>query len=61
MYEHCITEMVDAGIAEKYDEPKWLNINGEECCEAEALGCKVTHKLCHPKLCFVGDEVGGNL
>ena len=61
MYYHCINEMVDAGIAEKYDEPKWLNMNGEECSEAEALGCKVTHKLCHPELCFVGDEVGGNL
>ena len=61
IYKHCITEMVDAGVAEKYDEPKWLNMNGEECCEAEALGCKVTHKLCHPELCFVGDKVGGNL
>ena len=24
MYNHCIYELVDAGVAEKYDEPKWL-------------------------------------
>ena len=61
MYMHIIKEMVDAGLAEPYDEPKWMNGNGEECSEAEALGCKVTHKLSHPDYCFVGDEVGGNL
>ncbi len=38
MYNHCINEMVDAGVAEKYDEPKWLNMNGEESSEAKALG-----------------------
>ena len=36
-------------------------MNGEECSEAEVLGCKLTHKLSHPELCFVGNEVGGNL
>ena len=60
MYNHCMNEIVDTDVAEKYDEPKWLNMNGEECSEAEALGCKVIHKLLHPELCFVG-EVGGNL
>lgn len=29
--------------------------------ESDALGCKVIHGLIHPKICFVGDEVGGNL
>ena len=61
IYNHCINEMVDAGVAGKYDEPKWLNMNGEECSEAKALDCKVTHKFLLPGLSFVDDEVGGNL
>lgn len=61
MYQHSINEMVDAGVAKKLDAPKWMDRNGDECEESQALGCKVTHELCHPDLCFVGDEVGGNL
>ena len=53
--------MVDAGVAKKSNESKWMDINGDECEQSQALGCKVTHELCHPDLCFVGDEVEGNL
>ena len=34
------------------EEPCWIDRNGQVCDE---------EKLCHPDLCFVGDEVGGNL
>ena len=29
--------------------------------EADAYGCKVTHKVISPDMCIYGDEVGGNL
>ena len=32
-----------------------------QCNEANAYGCKVTHKLIRPDMYICGDEVGGNL
>ena len=61
MYNHCINEMVDAGVAVKLDDPVWMNRAGKECSEEEAFGCKVTHKIIRPDMCICGDEVGGNL
>lgn len=61
MYRHCLDEMVTAGVARVLDEPCWIDSNGQVCDEQKAFGCQVTHELCYPDLCFVGDEVGGNL
>ena len=61
MYKHTYREMVEAGVAEQLPQPIWMDRNGKQVDEKDALGCMVTHKLCHPDRCFVGDEVGGNL
>ena len=53
--------MVGAGVAEQLPQPIWMDRNGNQVDEKDVLGCMVTHKLCHPDRCFVGDEVGGNL
>ena len=37
-----------------------MDRNGKECQPIEAFGCKVTHRIKHPDMCIVGDEVGGN-
>ena len=61
MLQHTFEEMVKAGVAKKLDVPVWRNKYGNDCEISEAFGCKMTHDLCHPDLCFVGDEVGGNI
>ena len=61
MYDHAIEEMVAAGVAEPLDKPTWQDRNGHPCSEQSAYGCMVTHRLTHPEMCLVGDEVGGNL
>ena len=52
--------MVNACVAKKLDIPIWVDKDGVECTEEKSFGRKVTHKLVHPELCFVGDKVGGN-
>ena len=59
-YDHVIEEMCDAGVAEKLDSPVWMDRDGKECQPIEVFGCKVTHRIKHPDMCIVGDEVGGN-
>ena len=61
MYEHTYEEMVSAGVAERLPEPVWMDRNGTPCEEDDFFGCMVKYKLTHPDLCFVGDEVGGNI
>ena len=51
MYNHIYNEMVDAGVAEPLGKSIWMDIEGNECLEEEAVGCQVTHKLCHPDMC----------
>ena len=61
MYKHIINEIVDAWLAVQLDEPVWMNCEGNICHESEAFGYKVQHKIIHPKFCFCGDEIGGNI
>jgi len=61
MYNNIIDEMVDAGVAEKLDEPVWMDRDGNICSEQEAYGCKVHHQIVRPDMCLCGDEVGGNI
>ena len=60
MYDRLIEEMCDAGVAEKLDSPVLMNRDGEECQPIEVFGLKVTHRIKHPDMCIVFDEVGGN-
>ena len=53
--------MVEAGAAEQLPQPIWMDRNGKQVGEKDAIGCIVTHKLCHTERCFIGEEVGGNL
>ena len=53
--------MVCAKVPEVLPTPIWMDHNGNECRESEALGCQVTHRLCHPKLCVASDKVGGKI
>ena len=52
MYMHTYREMVEAGVAEQLPQPIWMDRNGKQVGEKDALGCMVTHKLCHPDRCF---------
>ena len=61
MYNHVYIEMEEAGVAVKLDTPVWQDEHGSPCPESSAFGCKVTHTLTHPEMCFVMDEVGGNI
>ena len=61
MYTHVYTEMEDAGVAARLIKPAWQDEDGSPCDESSVFGCKVTHTLTHPELCFVMDEVGGNI
>ena len=53
--------MVDAAVATPLPTPVWINHYDKECRDSDTLGCMVTHRLCHPELCFIGDEVGNNI
>ena len=61
MYNHVYIEMEDAGVAVKLKTPVWQDEDGVTCPELSAFGCKVTHTLTHPEMCFVMDKVGGNI
>ena len=50
IYEHTYLEMVEAGVAQRLPAPIWMDRHGKECTEKDALGCMVTHKLCHPEI-----------
>lgn len=60
MHDHVIEERYDIGVAEKLDSLVWMNRDGEKCQPIQAFGCKVTHRIKHPDMCIIGDEVGGN-
>jgi hypothetical protein len=62
VYQEVYQQMVESGIASKFDAPAWFDKSGniiEE--EDEAFGLKSSYYLVHPddKLLFV-DEVGSN-
>ena len=61
MYDHCIQEMIEAGVAKELDKPVWMDRYGNVCNEDDAFGCKVFHQLVRPDMCICGDEVGGNI
>ena len=60
MYDHVYAAMVDARIAKKLDKATWLDSEGNEVEEKDAVGRKSTHRLTHPQMGLVVDETGGN-
>ena len=62
MYDQCIDQMVQAGVAKKRDDAVWMDKSGNIVSDkSHAFGCKVTHDHIHTDWCPVGDEVGGNI
>ena len=61
MYNHVYFEIEDRGVAVKLKTPVWQDEDGVTCPKSSSFGCKVTHTLTHPEMCFVMDEVGGNI
>lgn len=66
MYNDVYDQMVEEGVAEKLVEPVWMDSDGNvldtKKCEEMLRVCrrKVTHRILHPAMCVVADEVGGN-
>jgi hypothetical protein len=60
MYLNVEEHMIKAKVAEALPEGKWMNKTGEEVCEEDAYGMKVTTKLLHPHCCLTMDETGGD-
>ena len=60
MYDHVYDAMVDAKVAEKLDEPAWLDLEGNTVDEKDSVGRKSTHRLNHPQMAVVVDETGCN-
>ena len=53
--------MFDTRFAVMLEFPEWQDKYGKTIDEADAFGCKATHKLIHPYYCIIMDEVGGNI
>ena len=54
-------ELQAAHVAEKFNEPRWLDENGDEALDQQsAFRCKATHHMVFPSNCMFVDEVGCN-
>ena len=61
MFNILYKEMVHAGVAEKREEPVFLDEFGNIVIdETKAYGRRSTHKVTHPQKLFMFDETGGN-
>ena len=63
MYETIEEKLIEAGVAEKYDEPVWKTKEGKLVSENEkhlAYGCKVGLPITHPDMVIMTDEVGSS-
>ncbi len=62
MYDEVYESMVECGVALVLPEPVYMNRYGDDTTtnmiEASWLLC--THKIIHPDMCLVVDEVGSN-
>ena len=61
MYTHTYEEMVCSEVAKPLPPLIGRDRDVNECSESGAIGCQVTHRLCHPEFCYIGDKVGGNI
>ena len=53
--------MEDAGVAERLPEPVWMDREGNIVEEGKSFGFKVTHRIIHPEMVIVFDELGRNI
>ena len=63
MYQMVETKMIEAGVAEKINEPVWMTKDGKVVSENnkhQAYGCKVSLHITHPEMVIMADEVGAN-
>ena len=62
MYDEIYDAFVECGVAIKLDVPVLMDAKGNTVTDPlDAFGTKCTHKLMHPDICLVVDEVGSNL
>ena len=62
MYDDIYESFVECGVAIKLDVPVLMDAMGNTVTDPLcAFGTKCTHKLMHPDMCLVVDEVGSNL
>jgi len=62
MYDEVYEALVEYGVASKIDVPLYMDRDGNSTAsQSEAFGCKCTHRIDHPSMCLVVDEVGSNL
>ena len=52
MYSHNYKRMKEPGLARGLPTPVWIDENMNECKESNVFGCKVTHDLVYPEMCF---------
>lgn len=61
MYDCIKDALITCSLAERFNEPVWMNKDGNVVEKQEdAFGQKCTIRITHPEYCLVGDEVGGN-
>jgi len=60
MYDEVYEAMEKVGVAEKLEEPMWVDSEGNPTEESKAHGRKATHKLTRPDMVVFVDEVGGD-
>ena len=62
MYDEVYDAMVECHVASKYDTPIYTTNNGSIATEWNTkFGLPCTHKIDHPEMCLVVDEVGSDL
>ena len=60
MYLKIVEEMEDAGVSVRLKEQVWMDREGNVVEEGSAFGCKVTHRINHPKTAIFFDKTGRN-
>ena len=53
--------MVEANVAVEFDEPVWIESDGNFCDKKDSVGFMVTHSITHPGYFMVADELRGNI
>ena len=62
MYDEVYGALVECNVASKYEIPIYTTNNGSIATEwEEKFGLPCTHKIDHPEMCLVVDEVGSDL
>ena len=60
MQDLIYPQMIESGITKRLETPVWMDQNGNNMGEKDALGKMVDHSLKHPEYLVFVDEVGNN-